>query len=214
MDQHFLAPLFQPDTIAVFTGPTGGAGAAGAPTAQAQALTDALRAQRFAGQLVFLDVHTTGTLADLAQTRADLAIIALPADEAQQALEVAGRIKCRAALLIGSGATPDQAASLHRTAKRHGMHLLGPNSLGFQRPARGLNASVVGPLAATGSLALVSQSGSLTAAMLDWARARHIGFSQVVSLGEQADVDVGDLLDHLASDARTRAILLYIESAA
>ncbi|MCU0763053.1 MAG: bifunctional acetate--CoA ligase family protein/GNAT family N-acetyltransferase [Hydrogenophaga sp.] len=211
MDQHFLAPLFQPDTIAVFTGPTGGAGAAGAPTAQAQALMDALRAQRFAGQLVFLDVHTTGTLADLAQTRADLAIIALPADEAQQALEVAGRIKCRAALLIGSGATPDQAASLHRTAKRHGMHLLGPNSLGFQRPARGLNASVVGPLAATGSLALVSQSGALTASILDWSSENAVGFSMVVSLGPNTSVDMAQVLDYLASDPQTHSIVVYLE---
>jgi acetyltransferase len=48
--------------------------------------------------------------------------------------------------------------------------------------------------------------------MLDWARAQRIGFSHFVSLGEHADVDFGDMLDYLASDAHTRAILLYIES--
>ena len=211
MDQHYLAPLFQPDTIAVFTGPTDAGAAAGAPTAQAQALMDALRAQRFAGSLVFLDVNTTGTLADLAQTRADLAIIALPPDEARQALEVAGRIKCRAALVIGSGATPDQAASLHRTAKQHGMHLLGPNSLGFQRPGRGLNASVVGPLAANGSLALVSQSGALTASILDWSSQNAVGFSTVVSLGPNTSVDMAQVLDFLASDRHTHSIVVYLE---
>ncbi len=58
----------------------------------------------------------------------------------------------------------------------------------------------------------MSQSGALVTAMLDWARGRGIGFSSFVSLGEHADVDFGDMLDYLASDAHTRAILLYIES--
>ena len=58
----------------------------------------------------------------------------------------------------------------------------------------------------------LSVSGALVTAMLDWAKGRGIGFSQVVSLGEHADIDFGDMLDYLASDARTRAILLYIES--
>ena len=58
----------------------------------------------------------------------------------------------------------------------------------------------------------MSQSDALVAVILDWARARAIGFSQVVSLGSQADVDLGDMLDHLGSDSRTRAIVVYIEA--
>ena len=54
--------------------------------------------------------------------------------------------------------------------------------------------------------------GALLTALLDWANGERIGFSHLVSLGEHADVDFGDMLDYLASDARTRAILLYIES--
>jgi acetyltransferase len=208
MDKHYLTPLFQPDTIAVFTGSSG---ESGGQTPQARALMDALRAQRFAGTLVFLDVHTTGTLADLAQTRADLAIIALPPEDAIEALEVAGRIKCRAALVIGSGTPPDLAATTHRTAKRHGMHLLGPNSLGFQRPQRLLNASVAGPLAAAGSLALVSQSGALTASILDWSSQNAVGFSTVVSLGPNTSVDIAQVLDFLASDPQTHSIVVYLE---
>ena len=68
------------------------------------------------------------------------------------------------------------------------------------------------PMSKPGGLAFVSQSGALVTAMLDWARGRGIGFSHFVSLGEHADVDFGDMLDWLASDARTRSILLYIES--
>lgn len=208
MDKHYLTPLFEPDTIVVFTGP---ADAADQQPAQTRTLMDALRAQRFAGTLVFLDIHTTGTLGDLAQTRADLAIIALPPAEAIEALEVAGRIKCRAALVIGSGTPAEMATAMERTARRHGMHLLGPNSLGFQRPQRLLNASVAGSLAASGSLALVSQSGALTASILDWSGRNGVGFSTVVSLGPNTSVDIAQVLDYLAADARTHSIVVYLE---
>ena len=76
MDKHYLTPLFCPETIAVF------AGRADDPATQtrhARMLHDALKAQRFDGTLHFLDVQqTSGTLADLARARADLALIALP----------------------------------------------------------------------------------------------------------------------------------------
>ena len=91
---------------------------------------------------------TRGTLADLAQTRADLAIIALPPQDVAAALEIAGRITCRSALVISSGIDADQAAELQKIARREGVHLLGPNCLGLQRPQLQLNASAAGPLAA------------------------------------------------------------------
>lgn len=208
MDKHYLTPLFQPETIAVFAGQ---ADNAELQTPQARALVAAITQQRFSGTLVFLDIHTTGTLADLAQTRADLAIIALPPAEAIEALEVAGRIKCRAALVVGSGITADLALEMHRVARRHGMHLLGPNSMGFQRPRSGLNASVAGPLTTPGPLALVSQSGALTASILDWASLNAVGFSTVVSLGPNTSVDIAQVLDYLASDAQTHSIVVYME---
>ena len=208
MDKHYLTPLFQPDTIAVFVGnhddPDG-------QTAHARNLTAALTAQRFTGKFVFLDIHTSGTLAELAQTRADLAIIALPPAEAVAALEIAGRIKCKAALVIGSGANADVASDMHQVARRHGMQLLGPNSLGFQRPRIGLNASVAGPLTTIGPLALVSQSGALTSSILDWASQNGVGFSTVVSLGPKTAVDIAQVLDFLASDAQTHSIVVYME---
>ncbi|MCH8856265.1 MAG: bifunctional acetate--CoA ligase family protein/GNAT family N-acetyltransferase, partial [Proteobacteria bacterium] len=67
------------------------------------------------------------------------------------------------------------------------------------------------PLAAEGSLALVSQSGALTSAMLDWAQQNHVGFSQVVSLGPNAAVDLAQVLDFLATDTRTQSIVVYLE---
>ena len=208
MDKHYLQPLLEPEAIVVFTAR---AGDAKQQTAQGRALTEAIRAQRFTGTIRFLEIGTTGTLAELSQTRADLAIIALPPRDVAAALEVAGRITCKAALVVSSGIGAAQAAELRRIAHREGVLLLGPNSLGFQRPKLNLNASAAGPLARAGSLGLVCQSGALTAAMLDWARSNGVGFSLVASVGPHTDVDIAQVLDFLASDPQTQSILVYLE---
>ena len=208
MDKHYLTPLFSPKSLLVFAQSVG---EEHPPVVQAQALHDALTSQRFSGELTFLDTQTSGTLADLADTRADLALIALPHPEVAAALEVAGRMKCKAALVVSAGMGTDHAAELKTIAKRSGMHLLGPNCLGFQRPHLGLNASVAGPLAAKGSLGLVSQSGALTSSILDWARSNSVGFSAVVSLGPNTVVDIADVLDFLAADAQTQSIVVCME---
>jgi acetyltransferase len=208
MDQHFLTPLFSPKSIVVFAGKVD---EPASQTLQAQALHDALESQNFSGRLTFIDINTMGTLADLAHTQADLAIIAMPPEEVVTALEVAGRIKCRAALVISSGINAALAAELHKIAKRDAMHLLGPKCLGFQRPYLQLNASVAGVMCAKGPLALVSQSGSLTSSILDWAQKNGVGFSTVVSLGPNTAVDMAQVLDFLASDAQTHSIVVYLE---
>jgi Acyl-CoA synthetase (NDP forming) len=105
----------------------------------------------------------------------------------------------------------DQAANLKKIARREGLYLLGPNSLGFQRPHLQLNASAAGPLASDGPLALVCQSGALTSSILDWASNNAVGFSAVVSLGPNTDVDIAQVLDFLAHDARTQSIVVYME---
>ncbi len=208
MDKHYLTPLFSPDSIVVFAGQVDDPVT---QTTHARALQQALRTQRFSGTLTFVDIHTSGTLADLAQTRADLAIIALAPGEVAAALEVAGRMACRAALVISSGIDAEKAAELKRIANREGVHLLGPNCLGLQRPHLQLNASAAGPLARPGSLALVSQSGALTSSILDWASNNAVGFSSVVSLGPNTSVDIAQVLDFLANDAQTHSIVVYLE---
>jgi len=105
----------------------------------------------------------------------------------------------------------DRAAELNRIARRDGIYLLGPNCLGFQRPQLQLNASVAGALSAPGPLALVSQSGALTASILDWAQKNGVGFSTVVSLGPNTAVDMAQVLDFLAVDAQTHSIVVYLE---
>lgn len=211
MDQHYLTPLFEPQSILLFTGPQS---APEQQTPQARALLAHMAQQPFKGRVTPLDIHTTGTLADLAQARADLAIIALPDDEILPALELAGRIKVKAALVLSAGIPQAKAQDMHRVAHRHGFWLLGPNSQGLQRPLLQLNASSAGDLAAPGQLALVSQSGALTASILDWARQNHVGFSTVVALGAHTQVGLADVLDFLANDRRTQGIVVYMEGIA
>ena len=97
-------------------------------------------------------------------------------------------------------------------AKPYTLRLVGPNCLGIMVPGHGLNASFAQAQALPGDLAFVSQSGAVLTSVVDWATARRIGFSHMVSLGGMADVDFGDMLDYLATDRHTRAILLYVEA--
>jgi acetyltransferase len=92
------------------------------------------------------------------------------------------------------------------------LRIIGPNCLGLMVPGLGLNASFSHLTPLPGRIAFVAQSGAITTSILDWAHARGIGFSHMISLGDMADVDFGDLIDWLANDSSTHAILLYIEA--
>ena len=209
MDKHFLQPLFNPSSIVVFAG---GLDPDALPPGTARNVADQLRHNGFSGELRFIDIDMTGTLAELAQSRAELAIITLASvDAIDNALELAGRIRCRAALVISSGLDSNSATRLQATARRHQLHLLGPNCNGLQRPHHKLNASIIGTMAKPGPLALLSQSGALTASTLDWAQRSGVGFSAVVTLGPHTALDIADALDFLASDPHTHSIVLYLE---
>ena len=211
MDQHYLTPLFEPESIVLFTGPQD---QPDKQTPQARALLAHLKEQPFKGTITPLSTNSTGTLADLAQVKADLAVIALPPDEIQAALELAGRVCVKAALVLSAGIGAVQATEMHRTAQRQGFWLLGPNSQGLQQPRLQLNASCAGNLAALGQLALVSQSGALTTSILDWAKQNRMGFSSVTALGSHSGVTLADVLDYLASDRHTQGIVVYMEGIA
>src|SRR6476659_6181118 len=141
-----------------------------------------------------------------------LAIVCTPPATVAALIDELGRLGTRAAIVMTAGLDADQKQAMLDAARPYLLRVLGPNCLGLLSPHRGLNASFAHTDALPGEIAFVSQSGALVTAVLDWAKSRRIGFSHMVSLGERADVDFGDLLDHLASDARTRSILLYIES--
>jgi len=142
----------------------------------------------------------------------DLAIVCTPPASVAGLIAELGQRGTRAVIVMTAGLNAEQKRAMLAAAKLYLLRILGPNCLGLLSPHLGLNASFSHTDALAGDVAFVSQSGALVTAVLDWAKSRHIGFSHMVSLGEHADVDFGDLLDHLASDTHTRSILLYIES--
>ncbi|UKJ73958.1 bifunctional acetate--CoA ligase family protein/GNAT family N-acetyltransferase [Azospirillum brasilense] len=142
----------------------------------------------------------------------DLAVICTPAATVPATVDALGKRGTKAAIVISSGFSKEQTQTLREAAKPHLMRVLGPNSLGIMVPGRGLNASFGHVTPKKGDVALVAQSSMVVTSIADWATARGIGFSHLISMGDKADVDFGDLLDYLAGDANVRAILLYIES--
>ncbi len=158
----------------------------------------------------------TGSVADV-DAPVDLAVVVAPARVVPDVLEDCGRRDVRAAVILSGGFREigEAGRELERrvvvTAQRHGIRFVGPNCLGVMRPDARLNATFSQSMARPGHIALVSQSGALCTAMLDWASPREIGFSSVVSLGIGADVDFGEVLDYLLLDAATRAVMLYVE---
>lgn len=145
----------------------------------------------------------------------ELVVITAPAKSIPGLIDEAGRCGAAGALIVsaglgyGPGSLADQA---EKAAQKYHMRLIGPNCLGIMMPFAGLNASFSAHMPEQGSLALISQSGAIAAGMVDWAAQRAVGFSGIVSIGDQLDVDIADLLDYFALDEKTRAILLYIEA--
>ncbi|HEX6977864.1 MAG TPA: bifunctional acetate--CoA ligase family protein/GNAT family N-acetyltransferase [Alphaproteobacteria bacterium] len=149
----------------------------------------------------------------------DLAIIATPPNSVPGLVRELGARGTRGVIVITAGFSElgtTEGAALERemleAAKPHLLRIIGPNCLGVLVPRRGLNASFAHLHPPAGDIAFVAQSGALLTAVLDWAAPRGIGFSHLVALGDMSDVDFGDMLDYLAQDPDTRAILLYLET--
>jgi acetyltransferase len=157
-----------------------------------------------------------GRLADL-PAKVDLAVLVTPARTVPQIVREAGAAGIRAAAVLTSGFAETGAAGrrlqdeLLQAAREAGVRVLGPNCIGLMRPEAGLNATFARGNALAGRLALVSQSGAICGAILDWATRAGIGFSSMVSLGGAADIDFGEVLDYLVGDPATEAILMYVE---
>jgi acetyltransferase len=147
----------------------------------------------------------------------DLAIVATPAMTVPAIVDQLAKRGVRGAVVVsaGLGARTDAGRALRATLDAHRRRLLrivGPNTLGLAVPPHGLNASFAHLAPTAGRIAFVTQSGAIATSVLDWASARGIGFSHLVALGDMLDVDLGDMLDYLANDGATRAILLYMEA--
>jgi acetyltransferase len=148
----------------------------------------------------------------------ELAIIMTPAETVPGVVEECARAGVRGAVVISAGfrESGQRGLELERqilaAARPTGMRIIGPNCLGVMCPVSGLNATFAQTVARPGNVALVSQSGALCTAILDWSLREQIGFSAFISTGSMLDVGWGALIDYLGDDPHTRSIVIYMES--
>lgn len=217
MARHPLDCLFAPRSIALI-GASERAGSVG------RLVLDNLRQGGFAGPLYLVNPAHTEIMGHASAPSArdllaapELAIIAVRASEVARVLTDCGARGTRAAIVLSVGFAERGAqgaalqAELAQIARRYRIRLLGPNCTGFVRPELQLQAMLGHGVARPGRLALLSQSGAVCNAILDWANGRDIGFSLAASIGNGADVTFGDVLEYLALDYGTSAILVYTE---
>ena len=147
----------------------------------------------------------------------DLAVVATPAKSVPGIVEECGKAGVDGVVIISAGFREigkegvELEKQISAIRSKYGFRLLGPNCVGFVRPGVHLNATFLRDNPEPGSIAFISQSGALGSAILDWATMSHVGFSMFASLGSMLDLDFGDLIDFLGSDASTRSIILYVE---
>ncbi len=216
-EKHYLTPLFEPQSVALI-GASERAGSIGAVLV-ANMLAAKYRGALYAVNPKYKSVQGVQCFDAIgkAPPRVDLAVIATPPRVVPEVIEQCGRAGVRAAVVITAGFSEigPAGATLERAmlenARRHRLRVVGPNCLGLMRPELGLNATFARGTPYPGSLGLISQSGAICTALLDWARPHKVGFSSVVSLGGSTDVDFGEIIDYLVEDPKTDHILLYIE---
>ncbi len=149
----------------------------------------------------------------------DLAVVCTPPETVPGLIAELGARGTKGAVVVtagfrdaGSAAGRKLEQEMLDAARPHLMRIVGPNCIGVVSAGAHLNASFAPGAPRAGHVAFIAQSGAVVATVSDWAEARGIGFSHLVSLGDMADVDFGDMLDYLANDPGTKAILLYIEA--
>lgn len=217
LERHYLTSLFEPKTVAVI-------GASERENSVGSVIFRNILDSGYKGRLYPINpkhesihgITAYKSIEDIG-ARVELAVIATRPKTVPEIVEQCGRSGIKNIIIISAGFSESghAGAALERKtmeiARSYGVRVLGPNCLGIIRPEIGLNATFARVTASEGNLALVSQSGAICSAVLDWAKSNKVGFSSVISLGSTADVDFGEILDYLVYDNRSHYILLYIE---
>jgi acetyl coenzyme A synthetase (ADP forming)-like protein len=214
-----LTPFFQPKGVVVI-------GASTSPEKLGYGVARNLIASGFQGAIHFVS-QKSGTLFDHplytnlsdVPDPVDLAILIVPTQVTPQTIEDCGKRGIKAAVIVSSGfrEVGAEGAALEKqcvaVARKHGVRLLGPNCIGTLDTHLPFDTTFLQPpMPAQGGIGFISHSGAFCAAVIDWAHGQGFGFSQIVSLGNQADVNETDVLPMLAADEHTRVIVLYMES--
>ncbi|MEN6444345.1 MAG: acetate--CoA ligase family protein [Methanoregula sp.] len=151
------------------------------------------------------------------QAPVDLAVITVPAIQVPSVVEECGAKGVPMVIIITAGFKEmgEQGKALEERvvaiAKGHGTRIIGPNCLGIIVPPRGIDTTYVHQSPKPGNIAFISQSGAIINTVVDWSLAKNIGFSNVISVGNQSDLDFLDYLRYVEKDPKTKAIIMYIE---
>ncbi len=215
------SPFFTPLGIAIV-------GASASPEKLGYGVARNLVNSSYSGAIHFVS-HRAGNLfgrpvyPDLASVPnpVDLAVLIVPAPGMAAALRACAGRNIHAAIVMSSGFREAGAegaaleAGIVEIARQHGIRLIGPNCIGLLDTHLPLDTTFLPPpMPPKGDVAFISQSGAICAAIIDWARGQGFGFSRLISLGNQADVNETDMLAAVVEDENTRVLTLYIESVA
>ncbi len=215
-----LESLFKPTSIAVV-------GASRTPGKVGYEILHNLQIHGFAGQLTPVNPSASEILglACRPSCRAmeappDLAVIAVPNAAVEVAVDDALEAGVGALIIITAGFKETGAKGAAREkeiavrCRERNVRLLGPNCLGLINVQHRMNASFAKHMPRAGSISVLSQSGALLTAILDWAAERQMGLAKMISMGNKADLSETDFLEALADDPDTRVIVGYLESVA
>jgi acetyltransferase len=219
MSQRSIQALFKPSSVAVI-------GASNQAQRAGNLVMRNLLSGGFSGPIMPVTPKYAAVMGVLSYSsiamlpiKPDLAIICTRASRVPGLVETLAQFGCKTAIIMAAGMGKETNAAGENLltlclshAKRYGMRLLGPNSLGMILPTLGLNASLAHTGATKGKIAFLSQSSAICTTVLDWANNKGIGFSAMISLGDAVDVDFDELLDYLGRDSQTSAIMLYLDA--
>ncbi len=147
----------------------------------------------------------------------DIAVVVVPARVVPQVVKEAGEKGIPLVIIISSGFREsgkdgsDLESRVLEIARNYGIRIMGPNCLGIMLPHQGINTTFDPVSPRPGNIAFISQSGAIISTIVDWSLPEEIGFSAVISIGNQADLTFEDFLQYLRDDPSTKAIILYIE---
>lgn len=217
MSTKYLKRFFKPTSIAVF-------GASERENSMGGVVLKNLQEGGFKGPMYAVNsqgydsVHGIACFSSLPELpeMPDLAIICSPPDTVPDIIRALGASMVKAAMILTGGLSISAGDSrslrdqVREAAKPYGIRILGPDCMGMLVPGHNMNASYSHVNIQKGKVAYIGQSGTLGTAMIDWATGQEIGFSHFLTLGDGADVDLPSVIDYLAQDPYTHAILLQL----
>ncbi|WP_097460527.1 bifunctional acetate--CoA ligase family protein/GNAT family N-acetyltransferase [Mangrovitalea sediminis] len=219
MSTRYLEALFNPESIVVV-------GASERATNLGGMVLRNLMASDYPGQLLVINSHDYDNVHGIRCVRKvsrmpfcpELAIICTPPETVPKMVRQLGESRVKTAIVMTGGMSRAHSKtgrplmySVRDAARETGIRVLGPNTIGIMVPGRQINATYAHMGVLPGKIAFIGQSGTIASAVIDWAFARGVGFSQFLTLGDGMDIDHDDLIDFLAQDRETRAILLHLE---